>query len=144
MLEEIIALIDNETYAVSNMANTVAYLNTQIDRINWIGFYIVRNNILYVGPFIGLPACVKIEIGKGVCGTCALTKTVRRVADVHKFDGHIACDCRSNSEIVLPLIKNNEVVAVLDIDSEEFDRFDENIENELIKVCDYIANISDW
>ena len=95
----------------------------ELPRLNWAGFYFVENDALMLGPFQGKPACVHIEIGKGVCGTAAATGEVQRVADVHQFDGHIACDAASESEIVVPLFKSDEVIGVLDLDSPEKDRF---------------------
>lgn len=100
-------------------------LNQFLSEINWVGFYVKDGDELVLGPFQGLPACVRIPIGKGVCGTAAFEKRTVRVADVNEFPGHIACDARSQSEIVVPLIKNDEVIGVLDIDSPIKNRFDE-------------------
>ena len=95
-----------------------------MDRVNWVGFYVTEGNQLVLGPFQGMPACVRIPFGRGVCGVAAETKTTQLVADVHQFPGHIACDSASNSEIVVPIIKDGNVIGVLDIDSPE-NRFDE-------------------
>ena len=95
-----------------------------MDRVNWVGFYVTEGNQLVLGPFQGMPACVRIPFGRGVCGVAAETKTTQLVADVHQFPGHIACDSASNSEIVVPIIKDGNVIGVLDIDSPE-KRFDE-------------------
>ncbi|MEH7011796.1 GAF domain-containing protein [Neobacillus niacini] len=120
------ALLHGETNQIANLSNTSALLNQFLDRINWIGFYLMDdNNELVLGPFQGLPACVRIPLGKGVCGTSAKTKETLRVDDVHQFPGHIACDAASNSEIVIPLIKDGKLLGVLDIDSPEKNRFDE-------------------
>ncbi len=119
------ALIGGESNQIANFANISALLNISLDRINWVGFYVMENQQLVLGPFQGNPACIRIDLGKGVCGTCAQTGETQVVADVHAFEGHIACDAASNSEIVLPIFKNGDVVAVLDIDSPEFARFDQ-------------------
>ncbi|MFP3124974.1 GAF domain-containing protein [Ectobacillus funiculus] len=125
LIRQLEALIAGETNAVANMANASALLHQFLQDINWVGFYVTEGNELVLGPFQGLPACVRIPFGRGVCGTAAATKTTQLVADVHQFPGHIACDAASNSEIVVPLIKNGEVIGVLDIDSPSKNRFDE-------------------
>jgi L-methionine (R)-S-oxide reductase len=120
------ALIYDETNQIANLSNASALLNQFLDRINWVGFYLMdTNQQLVLGPFQGLPACVRIPVGKGVCGTSALKKETVVVADVHQFPGHIACDAASQSEIVIPLIKDEQLIGVLDIDSPEKDRFDD-------------------
>ncbi|MGR4029851.1 GAF domain-containing protein, partial [Bacillus sp. ZZQ-131] len=105
--------------------NASALLNQFLDRVNWVGFYVTEGNQLVLGPFQGMPACVRIPFGRGVCGVAAETKTTQLVADVHQFPGHIACDSASNSEIVVPIVKEGAVIGVLDIDSPEKNRFDE-------------------
>jgi L-methionine (R)-S-oxide reductase len=125
------ALIEGETNQVANLSNAAALLNQFLERINWVGFYLMEGNELVLGPFQGLPACVRIPLGKGVCGTAAQEKRVLRVPDVHQFPGHIACDAASQSEIVIPMIKDGNVIGVLDIDSPEKDRFDETDEQKL-------------
>lgn len=122
---QIRAIIANETDLIANMANISALLFQQLTAVNWAGFYRVVENELVLGPFQGNVACIRIPMGKGVCGTAALTNTTQRIGDVHQFSGHIACDAASNAEIVIPVHKQGKVVAVLDIDSVEFDRFDE-------------------
>ena len=117
------ALLADETDALANTANFVALLNQALHDINWIGVYILRGDELVLGPFQGLAACVRIPLGKGVCGTAAQTRETQRVADVHDFPGHIACDAASRSELVVPLIIDNELVGVLDIDSPSKNRF---------------------
>jgi L-methionine (R)-S-oxide reductase len=124
--KQLTALLDGEKNQIANLSNASALLNQFLDRINWVGFYLMdENNELVLGPFQGLPACVRIPLGKGVCGTSAKTRETIRVEDVHQFPGHIACDAASNSEIVIPLIKNGNLLGVLDIDSPEKNRFDE-------------------
>lgn len=115
-----------EKDSLANLANASALLWEHLDDINWAGFYITRTDELVLGPFQGKPACVHIAIGSGVCGTAAKELKTIVVEDVHTFPGHIACDCASNSEIVVPIIKDNEVIAIIDIDSPLFSRFNEN------------------
>lgn len=141
LYEQTKALTENEKDLIANLSNISACLNENLDNINWVGFYIMKNNELVLGPFQGKPACIHIPVGKGVCGTCVKERKVQRVEDVHKFPGHIACDGASNSEIVLPIFKNNEVVAVLDIDSPIFNRFSLEDETKLKEVADYIGNL---
>jgi L-methionine (R)-S-oxide reductase len=119
------ALIEDEKSRIANLSNAAALLNQFLDRINWVGFYLMDEKELVLGPFQGLPACVRIPVGKGVCGTAVQKGETILVEDVHQFPGHIACDAASQSEIVVPLIKNGEIIGVLDIDSPEKARFDE-------------------
>jgi len=123
--EQVKSLIFDETDLIANMANISALLFSQLEDVNWIGFYRVINSELVLGPFQGNVACIRIPVGTGVCGTAVKTKLTQRIDDVHQFKGHIACDTKSNAEIVIPVMLDNEVVAVLDIDSETFERFDE-------------------
>ena len=118
------ALISDEADVIANMANVSALLFEQLADVNWVGFYRMINNELVLGPFQGKVACIRIPVGRGVCGTAVSENEVQRVADVHEFDGHIACDATTNSEIVLPVSLNDKVIAVLDIDSQAFNRFD--------------------
>lgn len=118
------ALIEQETDLIANMANLSALLFNQLPDLNWAGFYIMRQGELVLGPFQGQVACVRIAVGKGVCGTAVATGQVQLVTDVHEFPGHIACDAASNSEIVLPLRHNGDIITVLDIDSPSLARFD--------------------
>ncbi|MEH7503203.1 GAF domain-containing protein [Neobacillus drentensis] len=125
VIKQLHALIHDENNQIGNLSNASALLNLFLDRINWVGFYLMdTNQQLVLGPFQGLPACVRIPLGKGVCGTSALKKETVLVADVHQFPGHIACDAASQSEIVIPLIKDEQLIGVLDIDSPEKNRFD--------------------
>ncbi|MFZ3589422.1 GAF domain-containing protein [Bacillus sp. DJP31] len=132
LLKQLQALLEDEKNVVANLANASALLNQFLSEVNWVGFYMTDGNELVLGPFQGLPACVRIPFGRGVCGTAAATKITQRIADVHAFPGHIACDAASQSEIVVPLLKNDEVIGVLDIDSPIKDRFDE-IDQEYIE-----------
>ncbi|MGL4834091.1 MAG: GAF domain-containing protein [Shewanella sp.] len=122
---QVLALLEGEDDLVAAMANFTALLNEQLTELNWVGFYLLRKDELVLGPFQGKVACSRIPLGKGVCVTAAVTNQTQRVADVHQFDGHIACDSASNAEIVIPVRAQGKVVAVLDIDSPKFDRFDE-------------------
>lgn len=117
------ALTEGIPYKTANLANASALLWEHLDRINWAGFYMMEDDALVLGPFQGKTACIRIPVGKGVCGTAVAEDTTQLVPDVHLFPGHIACDCASNSEIVVPLRKNGEVIGVLDIDSPEKNRF---------------------
>ena len=117
------ALLEGESDLIANLSNASALLNQFLDNTNWVGFYIWKEDQLILGPFQGLPACVRIPIGKGVCGTAAKEQKTLRVSDVHAFPGHIACDAASNSEIVVPLIKDGSLLGVLDIDSPLKNRF---------------------
>ncbi|WP_147803384.1 GAF domain-containing protein [Alkalicoccus halolimnae] len=119
------ALLEGEHDTIANLSNASALLNQFLDEVNWTGFYLWKNDELILGPFQGNPACVHIAYGKGVCGTAVKDRETKRVADVHAFPGHIACDAASNSEIVVPLFKDGEVFGVLDIDSPLKERFTE-------------------
>ncbi|MDZ4420721.1 GAF domain-containing protein [Bacillus cereus] len=125
VIKQLDALLTGESNVVANLSNASALLNQFLDRVNWVGFYVTEGNQLVLGPFQGMPACVRIPFGQGVCGVAAETKTTQLVADVHQFPGHIACDSASNSEIVVPIVKEGAVIGVLDIDSPEKNRFDE-------------------
>lgn len=118
-------LMQDEPDLVANCANFTALLASQFDDINWLGVYLRRGDELVLGPFQGLPACVRIPLGRGVCGVAAAEDRTLVVPDVHAFPGHIACDIRSRSELVVPLRRGDDVVGVLDIDSPLADRFDE-------------------
>ena len=131
LAEQLKALTDGETHVIPNLANASALLFDALPDLNWAGFYTVERDdatgkdYLLLGPFQGKTACIRIPAGRGVCGTAMATGQIQLVANVHEFPGHIACDSASNSEIVLPLIKEGRVVAVLDIDSPLLSRFDE-------------------
>ena len=119
------ALLTGEKNVYANLSNASALLNQFLDRINWVGFYLIDDGELVLGPFQGLPACIRIPLGKGVCGTAAETKESIIVADVEAFPGHIACDAASQSEIVIPIVKKDVILGVLDVDSPELNRFTE-------------------
>lgn len=120
------ALLDGEPNRIANLSNASALLGQFLDRINWVGFYLMEEGELVLGPFQGMPACVRIPVGKGVCGTAIDKNETMLIDDVHAFPGHIACDAASRSEIVIPIIKDGEALGVLDIDSPELARFTED------------------
>ncbi|KAA8890235.1 GAF domain-containing protein [Nocardia colli] len=119
------ALVTGEHDRVANAANLSSLVFHALPELNWVGFYFYDGNELVVGPFQGQPACVRIAIGKGVCGTAAQTRETQLVPDVHAFPGHIACDAQTRSEVVIPLVHNGELVGVFDLDSPKPDRFDD-------------------
>ena len=123
LLKQLESVLSVETDPVANMANMSAVLFHGLPDLNWVGFYVLRCNELILGPFQGKPACVKIPLGRGVCGTAAQTGQTQRVENVHEFPGHIACDSASNSELVVPIFKNGAVWGVLDVDSPILARF---------------------
>jgi L-methionine (R)-S-oxide reductase len=125
LARELGALIAGERDFIANLANSAALLYHSLPDLNWAGFYLLKHGELVVGPFQGKPACVRIALGKGVCGTAAAQRTTVVVRDVHEFPGHIACDSASNSEIVVPMIRDGELLGVLDLDSPRLARFDE-------------------
>ena len=126
--EQAAAIIETEPHYVAALSNISALIYEALDRLNWAGFYLMDRGSLLVGPFQGKTACIRIEIGKGVCGTAVKEGKTQRVADVHAFPGHIACDSASNSEIVLPVCSGGRIVGVLDIDSPVPGRFSEEDE----------------
>lgn len=140
--KQLIALIEDEPNQIANLSNASALLNQFLDQINWVGFYLVEGKELILGPFQGLPACVRIPFGKGVCGTSAAERKTLRIAEVHQFPGHIACDAASESEIVIPLIKDGTIIGVLDIDSPVKNRFDEEdqhgLEEFVHTLCEFL------
>lgn len=138
--KQLLALIEDETNQIANLSNAAALLNQFLDEINWVGFYLYEEGQLILGPFQGLPACVRIPMGKGVCGTSAATEKTLRIEDVHQFPGHIACDAASRSEIVIPLMKDGKLYGVLDIDSPVTDRFDEMDQQGLEKFAEILYN----
>lgn len=125
ILKQIEGLIRNERDWVANCANAAALLFNSMEDINWAGFYLYKEGQLVLGPFQGNLACIRIAMGKGVCGTSAQEKRTMIVKNVHEFEGHIPCDAASNSEIVLPIVKEDHLIGVLDIDSPLIGRFDE-------------------
>ncbi|CAH8212706.1 GAF domain-containing protein [Vibrio aestuarianus] len=125
LTKQALALLESETDLVANLSNLSALLNMELEDLNWVGFYLIKDGELVLGPFQGQPACVRIPLGRGVCGTAAASNTVQRIYDVHAFEGHIACDAASNSELVIPFSINGNVAGVLDIDSPSIGRFSE-------------------
>ena len=139
--EQIAAMTEEIPYEVANLANVSALLWEEMPDINWVGFYKMTEGALVLGPFQGKPACVRIEVGKGVCGTAVAEDAVQLVYDVHQFPGHIACDCASNSEIVLPIHAGGRVWGVLDIDSPNIGRFTEADKEGLLLVVKVLENM---
>lgn len=139
LIEQLKAIIDKEIPLMSNLSNASAVLN-QLDQINWCGFYILEGDALYLGPFQGDVACTIIPINKGVCGKAARDKETIVVGDVNKFDGHIACSSLSKSEIVVPIIKDNQVKAVIDIDAPIYYRFNQK-DKELLEEAAKVLSI---
>ncbi|MCY1038716.1 GAF domain-containing protein [Staphylococcus nepalensis] len=121
--KQVSSLIEDESNTIAILSNVSALLNDSLDQINWVGFYLMEENELILGPFQGHPACVHIPVGKGVCGTAVAENETQLVEDVNAFPGHIACDANSKSEIVVPIHKNNKVIGVLDIDAPITNRF---------------------
>jgi len=125
LADELRSLIAGEHDRIANLANSAALIYHSLPDLNWAGFYLLKQGELVVGPFQGKPACVRIALGKGVCGTAAVERKTQVVRDVNEFPGHIACDSASKSEIVVPMIRNGELLGVLDLDSPNLARFDE-------------------
>lgn len=138
-LSQLKSLIADEPDRVANLANASALLKQCLNDTNWAGFYLYDGKELVLGPFQGLPACIRIPLGKGVCGTSASERRTLRIADVHEFPGHIACDAASNSEIVVPLVKGDTLIGVLDIDSPLKERFDEQDQAFLEQFADILV-----
>ena len=141
---QLAGLMADERDLIANLANMSALLFQALDEINWAGFYVMKEGMLVLGPFQGNPACIRIPLGRGVCGTAASTMETQLVEDVHLFPGHIACDAQSQSEIVIPLIRDGKVLGVLDIDSPVKARFDgadqvglEALARQLVDGCDW-------
>ena len=135
------ALTDDVPYEIANLSNASALLWEQLPDINWAGFYKMEGGILVLYPFQGKPACIRIPVGRGVCGTAVAQDAVQLVYDVHQFPGHIACDCASNSEIVLPIHVRGEIWGVLDIDSPSIGRFTEEDRDGLQKFVDVLESV---
>lgn len=128
-------VLEDDSDLIAGLSNVSAVINGYMDNINWVGFYLMKDGELVLGPFQGLPACMRIPVGKGVCGTAAKERKTQVVEDVEKFPGHIACDSKSRSEIVIPVIINNNVFCVLDVDSPELNRFGELESKYLTEIC---------
>ena len=138
------SILENEPYVIPNLSNISALLNEALTDINWVGFYLIHNDELLLGPFQGKIACVHIAIGKGVCGTAVLKDETQLVSDVYKFPGHIACDSASKSEIAIPIHGNGRIVGVLDIDSPIIQRFDEVDKEGLEEVVRILETSCNW
>ncbi len=138
------AMLVGEHDAIANLANAAALIFQSLPDLNWAGFYRAAGNELLLGPFHGKPACVRIQIGKGVCGAAAARRKTILVKNVNEFPGHIACDPNSNSEIVVPLLKNDALLGVLDLDSPKLARFDAADQTGLEKLAEIIVAACDW
>lgn len=136
--------LSSERDPLANISNAAALIYNIVEDLNWSGFYFLRDEELVLGPFQGLPACNRIKMGKGVCGTAARDREVQLVKDVDLFPGHIACDSASKSELVIPIIKEDKVYGVLDLDSPSLERFTELEKKYLIKFVDLLNNYIDW
>ncbi|EPY6472036.1 GAF domain-containing protein [Clostridium sporogenes] len=134
----------SERDVIANLSNASAIIMALIDNLNWVGFYLMKDEELVLGPFQGMPACNRIKIGKGVCGGAVSSRQIQRVNDVHKFEGHIACDSLTNSELVVPIIKEDKILGVLDLDSIEFGRFTELEEKYFEKFVQILVENIDW
>lgn len=135
------SLTKDVPHKVANLANASALLWEALSDINWAGFYMLEGETLILGPFQGKPACIEIPVGRGVCGTAVAQNATQLVDDVHKFPGHIACDCASNSEIVVPLRRDDKVIGVLDIDSPVFARFSQADRDGLEKFAELLQKV---
>ena len=142
--EQLAALLEGEKLPLPNLANMSALLYHALPDVNWAGFYLFRKGELVLGPFQGLPACIRIPVGRGVCGTAAAQGKTQLVPDVHAFPGHIACDSASNSEIVIPLYDGSRLLGVLDIDSPLLNRFNQTDRLELETLCRMLCEACDW
>ncbi|MGN1276860.1 MAG: GAF domain-containing protein [Floccifex sp.] len=136
--QQLQGLIEDDQYEITTLSNMSSFIYSFLEDISWAGFYLFKDNQLILGPFQGKVACTLIPIGKGVCGKAAATQETQVVANVHEFEGHIACDCASNSEIVVPIFVHNQLYGVLDLDSTSFDRFGKDKEciEELVHVLE--------
>lgn len=144
LARQLSGLVEGERERIPNLANASALLVGALEQINWAGFYLMKDGMLVLGPFQGKPACIRIPVGRGVCGTAAKTLQIQRVADVHLFPGHIACDAQSQSEIVIPMLAQGRLVGVLDIDSPVTNRFDEQDEQGLQTLVDILTRACQW
>ena len=143
MAKQLTALVEG-CPPISALSNAAALLWEALEDINWAGFYLLKGDTLYLGPFQGKTACTVIPVGRGVCGTAAATREIQLVKDVHQFPGHIACDSASNSEIVLPLIKDGALLGVMDIDAPVFNRFEQCDADGLNTLCNILTSTVDW
>lgn len=139
LVKQLKSLLDKNDNIISNLSNFTAALKQTFEKISWVGFYLYDGNELYLGPFQGKVACTKIQIGKGVCGTSAMNRETIIVPDVDKFPGHIACDVESRSEIVVPIIKNDKLYGVLDLDSASLNAFNQTDKKYLDEIVDFLV-----
>lgn len=137
-------ITEGERNLIANLANIASLLFNTMHSVNWAGFYLMERGELVLGPFHGKPACIRIPVGKGVCGTAVKTRQTQLVENVHEFPGHIACDGDTNSEIVIPIVINGEVYGVLDIDSPELKRFNVPDQKGLEKIVELLIQRCDW
>ncbi len=140
LLKQAQALIKDEPDDLANLSNIAAFIYHTIPKLNWVGFYLLKGNDLVLGPFQGLPACTRIPLGKGVCGTAAQRRQTLNIDNVHDFPGHIACDGASLSELVVPIIIDHQVLGVMDLDSPFLNRFDLPLEEFILKIVELIQD----
>ncbi|MDV7104378.1 GAF domain-containing protein [Vibrio sp. TH_r3] len=141
LTKQAIALIETEKNLIANLSNLSALINVELKDVNWVGFYLMDGDELVLGPFQGKPACIRIPLGRGVCGTAVATNQVQRIQDVHEFVGHIACDGQTNSEIVIPFSIEGKIAGVLDIDSPKLSRFSEIDEKGLVDLMNKVEKV---
>lgn len=139
LIPQIKSLVEGESDLIANLANVSSALKMAFPSVSWVGFYLLKNGELVLGPFQGKPACVRITMGKGVCGTAAEQRATVIVPNVHEFPGHIFCDPDAKSEIVVPLLKGNQLLGVLDVDSNSFNAFDMDDKNYLEELCQWLS-----
>ena len=139
LISQLKSLLTRDDNLISNLSNCTAAIKDVFEKVSWVGFYLFDGKKLYMGPFQGKVACTSIEIGKGVCGTSAAKRETITVPDVNKFPGHIACDSKSRSEIVIPIIKNDDLIGVLDLDSYAYNSFGEADKKYLEKICKFLS-----
>ena len=142
--QQIKGLIADERDWMANFSNAAALLFNELEKVNWAGFYLMKDGELVLGPFQGLPACIRIKVGNGVCGSAVRDEKTYVVKDVHQFEGHIACDAASESEIVVPIYDGDEIIGVLDIDSPIKARFDQNDKKYLEEFVEVLISGSDY
>jgi L-methionine (R)-S-oxide reductase len=140
LVPQLKSLLAKEDNLISNLSNFTAVIKDTFEKVSWVGFYLFDGQKLYLGPFQGKVACTNIEIGKGVCGSSAARRETIIVPDITEFPGHISCDSKSKSEIVVPLIQNNRLLGVLDLDSYKYDSFSKTDEEYLEEICKFLSN----
>ena len=140
LISQLKSLLSKNDNLISNLSNCIAAIKDVFDKVSWVGFYLFDGEKLYLGPFQGKVACTTIEMGKGVCGTAASRKESIIVTDVHKFPGHIACDSGSRSEIVVPILRRDSLIGVLDLDSYDFNSFGETDKKYLEEICKFLSD----